>query len=100
MLVNIYQNCTLLYTDELQKCFLMSLRVFLTIPTASYNELVLIGDFNIHTNNKSDSIVKDFIEMHKNYNLLQLTNEPTYDKKNLLDILITNSVENRNSKLV
>ncbi len=52
-------------------------------------EVILIGDYNFHMNKPEKSDVKKFTQILDSCNLIQHVTEPTHEKGNTLDLLIT-----------
>ena len=50
---------------------------------------LLVGDFNFHVNNQSDSGANKFKALLNQYNLSQHVNIPTHTAENILDLVIT-----------
>jgi hypothetical protein len=55
------------------------------------DELIICGDFNFHINKPNCPKAKKFMGILSSFNLKQHINEPTHDKGNTLDLLITRS---------
>ena len=51
--------------------------------------IVILGDFNLHVNNKLDTDAQQFIDMVEASGLKQLINFLTYNQGNTLDLIIT-----------
>ena len=58
---------------------------------------LIMGDLNIHVDNKLSSDTKRFEELLINYDLKQQIDEPTHDKGHTLDVVIT---ENNDSNII
>ncbi|XP_051243961.1 uncharacterized protein LOC127356337 isoform X5 [Dicentrarchus labrax] len=59
----------------------------------NYNSIVVTGDFNIWVDQKKRSFTDEFDRILQIYNLEQHVWEPTHDKGNTLDLVITKNVE-------
>ena len=53
------------------------------------NEVILIGDFNIHVNDTNNRHAKKLLDIFDTFNLTQHINEPTHKHGNTLDLLVT-----------
>jgi len=73
--------------------FLKDLEVFLGELSLLSGCLLLVGDFNIHTNKPSDKHVRHFIEMLNSMGLHQHISEPTHKSGNTLDLIISRTNE-------
>lgn len=54
--------------------------------------VILAGDFNIHLDNPTDSLAKDFISTLDSFNLTQFINFPTHNKGHILDLVCCTGV--------
>ena len=53
------------------------------------NKLLIGGDFNIHVNDQSDATAKTFLDLLKNYDLINHVWQPTHVAGHTLDLIIT-----------
>ena len=53
------------------------------------NKLLIGGDFNIHVNDQSDVTAKAFLDLLKNYDLINHVWQPTHVAGHTLDLIIT-----------
>ena len=61
---------------------------------ATYSDNVLLmGDFNIHVNNPSDSLAKAFLSIIDTFGFKQHVQQPTHTGGNTLDLVLTRGVE-------
>ena len=60
------------------------------------NEVIIMGDFNIHVNKENDRNAQKFQEILDTFNLVQHIKEPTHKHGNTLDLLITR----KNTKMI
>ena len=58
------------------------------LPLESKN-IVILGDFNLHVNDKSDTDAKQFIDMVEASRVKQWIDFPTHKHGNTLDLIIT-----------
>ena len=72
-----------------KKEFLNDLSNFLEILTIKPDKLLLIGDFNVHWDNTTDTETEAFKELLKSFDLTQFVNGPTHEKGHTLDFAIT-----------
>ena len=57
------------------------------------DNVLLIGDFNIHVNNSSDSLAKAFLSIMDTFGFKQHVQQPTHTGGNTLDLILTRGVE-------
>ena len=57
------------------------------------DNILLMGDFNIHVNNPSDSSAKAFLSIIDTFGLKQHVQQPTHTGGNTLDLVLTHGVE-------
>ena len=62
---------------------------------ADYKNLLIVGDFNIHTNNWEDSEVLNFLDTTDALGLVQHVKFPTHKQGNTLDLVFSNCVTNQ-----
>ena len=73
--------------------FLEELSDLLSHHTTSSGRLIIMGDMNIHVNNKEDSKTKQLGDLLASYNLTQLITQPTHIYGNTLDIICVRDEE-------
>ena len=69
--------------------FLSDLSDFLEDISSSPSELIIMGDFNIHVENQSDSFATSFLSLIDSCDLKQHINSSTHKHGHTLDLLIT-----------
>ena len=76
--------------------FLDELSHFIGDLRLKYSKFLIVGDFNIHVNDNSDTDAEQFIDILEVHGLQQLVNAPTHRKGNILDlILVSESLHNK-----
>ena len=55
----------------------------------SPGKLIILGDFNIHTDIVNDRFTQHFLETLDSFNLKQHVSEPTHSSGHILDLVIT-----------
>uniref|UniRef100_A0A8C5CCP5 Reverse transcriptase domain-containing protein n=2 Tax=Gadus morhua TaxID=8049 RepID=A0A8C5CCP5_GADMO len=61
---------------------------------ATYSDnILLIGDFNIHVNNPSDALTRAFLSITDTLGFKQLVQQPTHIGGNTLDLVLTRGVD-------
>ena len=58
---------------------------------SSEQNVFILGDFNLHFENVSDSIVKSFSSLLDEHSLDQLVHQPTHRKNHMLDLVLVRS---------
>lgn len=81
------------------KHFLEEFSDFLSSMICSQGNLILVGDFNYHVNDPSDSGAMKFQETLKSFNLEQLVTKPTHRSGNILDLVIAHEEQNMISSI-
>ena len=56
-------------------------------------KLLLVGNFNVHLDNKLDSETQQFLELLKSFDLTQYVSGPTHEKGHTLDLAISRATE-------
>ena len=74
--------------DESKPVFIQEFFNFLEFLTTNYNNFIICGDFNIHTNKPTDTFVSNFNDILNTFSLKQCINVPTHICGNTLDLVI------------
>ena len=74
--------------------FLNEFSTLLETLVISTGQLLMVGDFNIHVDNKSDTLSAKFLDLLDSFNLQQHVNIATHTSKHTLDLIITRKEEN------
>ena len=69
--------------------FLTDFESFLSLAVTTPHEFSIVGDFNIHVNDLSDSETTQFLDLLNSFNLQQHVTSPTHIHGNTLDLVIT-----------
>jgi len=69
--------------------FFEEFSAFLEHLTTISGSLLLVGDFNFHVEDTSNSAAVKFLDLLKTFNFIQLVNQPTYHDRHILDLVIT-----------
>ena len=83
--------------------FIDELSTLLSDITMLKGKLLLLGDFNIHVDNKDDALTKKLDDLLETFSLIQHVSKPTYSKSgHILDLLITRASEEciKNIKII
>ncbi len=65
----------------------------LTLCVTSYDKILIVGDFNIHVDNKSNrKVMEFFLEVLHSFSFTQHINGPTHNKEHALDLIISYGV--------
>ena len=75
--------------------FLNDFEVFLDVYTLTLKRFLIIGDINLHFDEKDETYVKQMLHVLHTRNLTQLVNVPTHRSRHIIDWIITrNDVSN------
>ncbi len=55
-------------------------------------KILIVGDFNIHVDNKSDCKAVEFVEVLHSFSFTQHVNGPTHNKEHTLHLIISYGV--------
>lgn len=69
--------------------FISDFSELLSIIHNQYERIVILGDFNLHIDNQSDSFPQDFLNLLNCMNFTQHVRVPTHNKGHTLDLVIT-----------
>ncbi|KAJ0055115.1 hypothetical protein NL108_009851 [Boleophthalmus pectinirostris] len=61
----------------------------LSIAHSNYNRIIIVGDFNLHIDVKSDSLATDFLNLLNCMNFKQNVLQPTHNRGRILDLVIS-----------
>ena len=67
--------------------FALFLKQFSTNPSS----LLIVGDFNFHVDDPTNTAAKQFLDLLEIFDLKQFVDQPTYQDKHVLDLVITRS---------
>lgn len=62
----------------------------LSILCVKFERILILGDFNIHVDQKDCAMAKDFLSLLDCFNFTQFVNVPTHCKDHMLDLLMAN----------
>ena len=71
------------------RTFLTDFSELLPIIHTNYDKIIIIDDFNIHVNNGNDSKARDFMNLLNSMDFTQQITEPTHNRGQTLDLVIT-----------
>jgi len=73
-----------------KKCsaFISEFSELLSIIHSKYNKIIIVGDFNIHVDNPSDSLSSEFLNLINFMNFNQHVSSSTHNRGHILDLLI------------
>lgn len=69
--------------------FLNEFSKLLEAKSASCSKLLVVGDFNFHIDDSSDTDARNFLDILKTFGLSQNVSEVTHQKGHILDLIIT-----------
>ena len=81
------------FTELAPSLFLTEFHNFIEKVFVSFNNLIILGDFNLHVNQVFNSEVIRFNSILSSFGLSQLVDQPTHVAGNTLDLLITNQTQ-------
>ena len=65
----------------------------MSIILTSHDKIILLGDFNFHVNDPTDSRALDFLDLVTCLNLVQHVQSATHIQGNTLDLVITKGID-------
>lgn len=71
--------------------FLSEFQDFVSENNLDSEKNLIVGDFNFHLDNETDSTVTKFNDILESHNLKQHVDEPTHEKGHILDLVITST---------
>ena len=86
--VAIYRFCQLS-----PSAFFLEFNDFIEKIFIQFNNLIILGDFNLHVNKVSNPEIIQFNSILSSFGLSQLIDQPTQISGNILDLVITNEIE-------
>ena len=88
-------------TGNHKKCFITEFTEFLTEATPKHNNILILGDFNIHINDLKDADSCLLLDTISAFNLKQHVDIPMYNLGHTLDLIIMeNSEEYQVEKII
>ena len=87
--VGIYHPPTKYLVNDSNAIFITESLDFMGELQLSNKNIVILGDFNLQVNDKSDTDAQQFIDMVEALEMKQLIDFPTYKQGNTLDLIIT-----------
>ncbi len=85
-------SCDSISTSKAKLWFYSEFFELLTLCVTSYDKILIVGDFNIHVDNKSDRKAVEFVEVLHSFSFTQHVNGPTHNKEHTLDLIISYGV--------
>uniref|UniRef100_A0A3B3IBG4 Reverse transcriptase domain-containing protein n=1 Tax=Oryzias latipes TaxID=8090 RepID=A0A3B3IBG4_ORYLA len=73
--------------------FLTEFSDFLSTIVLDSDQIIILGDFNIHVDDPSDCLGKAFAALLDDVGFTQSVNEPTHCHKHTLDLVLTHGIE-------
>ena len=73
--------------------FLDEFSNFLSDIVLHFDNILIIGDFNIHVNHKSDPLCRAFLSLIDTFGFAQLVHEQTHCNGNTIDLVLTRGVD-------
>lgn len=81
--------CIDLSTPKTSKDFLSDLYAFLSGIIPNFDQVFILGDFNVHVCCPSNLLVKDLISLIDSFDLVQLVKSPTHSHGHTLDLVLS-----------
>ena len=72
--------------------FISEFADLLSTVHTSYNYIIITGDFNLHIDNRSDPVSKDFLNLLNCLDFKQHVTQPTHNRGHTLDLVITHGL--------
>ncbi|XP_074522673.1 uncharacterized protein LOC141787880 [Halichoeres trimaculatus] len=69
--------------------FISEFSEFLSIIHATYNFIIISGDFNIHIDKPSDSMAKEFLNLLNYLDFNQHVTQPSHERGHILDLVLS-----------
>lgn len=91
---------TIYRPPKLNKDFLSEFADLLSILSVRFKRILILGDFNIHVDQKACLLAKDFLSLLDCFNFFQFVNVPTHCKGHTLDLIIANDSSLSNLSVV
>ena len=80
--------------------FISDFSELLSIIHNNFNRAIILGDFNLHIDNQSDSLASEFLNMLNCMNFNQHVTQPTHNRGHTLDLVITHGLSAKISSVV
>ncbi len=80
--------------------FISDFSELLSIIHTNFNRAIILGDFNLHVDNQSDSLASEFLNMLNCTNFNQHVTQPTHNRGHTLDLIITHGLSANISSVV
>ncbi len=72
--------------------FISEFSEFLAIIHTSYNRILITGDFNLHVDDTSDAISREFLNLLNCLDFKQHITQPTHNRGHTLDLVISHGL--------
>lgn len=92
--------CYCLSTTNNTISFISEFSEFLSTIHTSYNRILVTGDFNIHVDNTSDPLAREFLNLLNCMDFTQHVTQPTHNRGHALDLVITYGLSTSVSSVV
>ena len=69
--------------------FINEFSELLSFIHSKYDRVLILGDFNLHVDNQSDSFSTEFLNLLNCMNFIQHVTQPTHNRGHILDLIIT-----------
>ena len=87
--VGVYHPPTKHHVNDSNEVFITKFLDFMSDLQLESKNIVILGDFNLHVDDKSDTDAQQFIDMVEASRLKQWIDFPTHKQENTLDLIIT-----------
>ena len=67
--------------------FLQDIENYVATKILNLEQVIIMGDFNIHVHDTNDTFAKEFIDVMKSMGFIQIVNSPTHNKGGTLDLI-------------
>ncbi len=82
--------CVLVYRPpKYNKDFIQKFSEFLSHIVPSCDDIIILGDFNIHVCCPNKPMVSEFLQMVDSFNFMQFISNPTHEQGHILDLVLS-----------
>ena len=87
---NLKMACITIYRPpKMSSSFLTEFSEFLSVLHTKYNRILIAGDFNIHIDNDTDPLAREFLNILNIMDFKQHVSQPTHNRGHTLDLVIS-----------
>ncbi|XP_013881019.1 uncharacterized protein LOC106530015 [Austrofundulus limnaeus] len=81
--------CVVIYRPPKRDGLLSEFADFLSMIVLDYDQILFVGDFNIHICCKNKPLASDFLNLISSFNFTQIVSGSTHEKGHTLDLVLT-----------